>query len=371
MTELARLLRQAKKPLLLVGGSRWDETSRLSMRAFAQRWGLPVMGAWRYQDAYDNTDEHYIGEMGSGPNPKLAQRIRDCDLLIAVGVRLGEMTTSGYTLVQSPTPTQTLVHVFPGAEELGSVFRADLPIVSGNLEFAAALDAMPAGQSAASATSWSAWLAEARRDFAEWRVPRAQPGALDYPQCVLHLDAVLPADAILTNGAGNFAGPLHRFYRSKGHKTQLAPTSGAMGYGVPAGVAASLRHPDRVVVTIAGDGDFMMTGQELSTAVQYGARPIVLIVNNGMYGTIRMHQERDYPARVYGTALSNPDFVALGRAYGCHAERVTETAQFPEAFARARASGKAAIIELVIDPQAITPTQTLDEIRAKSMAAKG
>jgi acetolactate synthase I/II/III large subunit len=216
---------------------------------------------------------------------------------------------------------------------------------------------------------WRGWLGEATADYAAWRKPRAQPGTLNYPEVVLHLDAVLPPDAILTNGAGNFATPLHRFYRHRRHKTQLAPTSGAMGYAVPAAVAAKLCHPDRTVIAVAGDGDFMMTGQELATAVQYEAPIIVLVVNNGMYGTIRMHQEREYPARVYGTALRNPDFVALAGAYGCHGERVTETAQFGPALERAMAAGVPALIELVIDQRAITAGQTIDEIRAAAKAA--
>jgi len=369
MSRLGEMLSQAHKPLLLVGGSRWDESSRTAMQGFAHRFGLPVVCAWRHQDAFDNTDSHYIGEMGIGTNPKLAARVLESDLIVAVGVRLGEMTTAGYTLLESPTPRQTLVHVFPGAEELGRVFHTDLPIVSGNLEFAAALNSVPTAQADSLAARWKDWRESARRDWNDWRVPRAQPGTLSYPECVLHMDEVLPHDTIVTNGAGNFATPLHRFYRLRQHKTQLAPTSGAMGYGVPAAVAAALRHPDRVVIAAAGDGDFMMTGQELATAVQYGAKPIVLVINNGMYGTIRMHQEREYPARVYGTALKNPDFVALAKAYGCHGERVTETAQFPAALARARAAGTAALIELVIDPQAITPTQTLEEIRTKAMSS--
>lgn len=371
MTRLGEMLAQAHKPLLVVGGSRWDATSRAAVQGFAHQFGLPVVCAWRHQDAYDNTDSHYIGEMGIGTNPKLAARVLESDLIIAVGVRLGEMTTAGYTLLESPTPRQTLVHVFPGAEELGRVFHADLPIVAGNIEFAAALDHVPNVHATTLAARWKGWREAARSDWTDWRVPRAQPGTLSYPECVLHMDEVLPPDTIVTNGAGNFATPLHRFYRLRQHKTQLAPTSGAMGYGVPAAVAAALRHPDRLVIAAAGDGDFMMTGQELATAVQYGAKPIVLVINNGMYGTIRMHQEREYPARVYGTALKNPDFVALAKAYGCHAERVTETAQFPAALARARAAGTAALIELVIDPQAITPTQTLEEIRAKALSSKG
>ena len=368
---LGQMIAQAKQPLLLVGGSFWDDASRAHLKSFAHRLGLPVACAWRYQDAFDNGDSHYIGEVGIGINPKLAQRVRDCDLLIAVGVRLGEMTTNGYTLVESPTPVQSLVHVFSGADELGRVFHADLPIAAGVREFSAALATMPLGDAAQLAARWKTWLQSACADYADWRVPRSQPGTLNYPECVLHLDEVLPQDAIITNGAGNFATPVHRFYRHRGHKTQLAPTSGAMGYAVPSAIAAKLRHPQRVVVAVTGDGDFMMTGQELATAVQYNAPLIVLLVNNGMFGTIRMHQEREYPARVYGTALRNPDFVMLAKAYGCHAERVTETAQFAAAFARARDAGVPALIELVIDQQAITAGQTLDEIRAKALAARG
>jgi acetolactate synthase-1/2/3 large subunit len=367
---LGQMISQAQRPLLLVGGSFWDDASRAAMTSFAHRLGLPVACAWRYQDAFDNGDSHYIGEVGIGINPKLAQRVRESDLLIAVGVRLGEMTTNGYTLVESPTPVQSLVHVFSGADELGRVFHADLPIAAGVREFSAALAALPLGDAAQLSARWKGWLQSACADYADWRVPRAQPGTLNYPECVLHMDEVLPQDAIITNGAGNFATPVHRFYRHRGHKTQLAPTSGAMGYAVPSAIAAKLRHPQRVVVAVTGDGDFMMTGQELATAMQYDAPLIVLLVNNGMFGTIRMHQEREYPARVYGTALRNPDFVKLAQAYGCHAERVTETSQFAAAFARAREAGVAALIELVIDQQAITAGQTLDEIRAKALAAR-
>ncbi|HYF60357.1 MAG TPA: thiamine pyrophosphate-binding protein [Burkholderiaceae bacterium] len=369
LERLAGLLAGAERPLLLVGGSRWDEASRAAVSAFAHHHGLPVACAWRFQDAYDNGDANYVGEVGIGVNPKLAQRVREADLLVAVGVRLGEMTTNGYTLIESPTPRQTLVHVFPGPDELGRVFHATLPIVASGREFAAALGSLRL-DAPALAARWAGWLDGARRDYAEWRVPRAQPGTLSYPECVLHLDAVLPPDAILTNGAGNFATPVHRFFRHRGHKTQLAPTSGAMGYAVPAAVAAALRHPERTVVAFTGDGDFLMTGQELATAVQYGVAPIVVLVNNGMYGTIRMHQEREYPARVYGTALRNPDFVKLAEAYGCHGERVTETGRFAAAFERARAAGVPALIELVVDPQAITAGQTIDEIRAKALAGR-
>jgi len=364
IAQLEAMLGAAQRPLLLVGGSNWDEASRASVHAFAHRCGLPVACAWRYQDAFDNGDAQYVGEVGIGINPKLAARVRECDLLIAVGVRLGEMTTGGYTLLEVPTPKQPLVHVFPGPDELGRVYRAELPIASGNREFARALDGIEVD-----GARWAGWLRDAVTDYAAWRKPRSQPGTLNYPEVVLHLDEVLPPDAILTNGAGNFATPLHRFFRHRRHKTQLAPTSGAMGYAVPAAVAAKLRYPDRVVIAVAGDGDFMMTGQELATAVQYDARIIVLVVNNGMYGTIRMHQEREYPARVYGTALRNPDFVALAGAYGCHGERVTETGGFAPALQRAMAAGVPALIELVIDPQAITAGQTMDEIRAAAVLA--
>jgi acetolactate synthase-1/2/3 large subunit len=368
LARLVALLATARRPLLLVGGSAWDDPSRAAVASFARRFALPVACAWRFQDAFDNGDPQYVGEVGIGVNPKLAQRVRDADLLIAVGIRLGEMTTGGYTLLQSPTPSQTLVHVFPGPDELGRVFHAELPIVACNREFAAALARLEpqSGQPVARGD----WLSGAVADYAAWRVPRPQPGALSYPECVLHLDRTLPPDAIVTNGAGNFATPLHRFHRHRGHKTQLAPTSGAMGYALPAAVAAKLRHPDRVVVAVTGDGDFMMTGQELATAVQHGANPVVLLVNNGMYGTIRMHQEREYPERVHGTTLVNPDFVKLAQAYGCHGERVTETAAFPGALARALEAGVPALIELVIDPQAITAGQTIDEIRAAARARR-
>ncbi|HVL56718.1 MAG TPA: thiamine pyrophosphate-binding protein [Burkholderiaceae bacterium] len=364
--ELARLLSQAQRPLLLLGGSFWDDRSREQIRGFAQRCGLPVACAWRFQDAFDNADPLYVGEVGIGVNPKLAQRVREADLLIVAGPRLGEMTTSGYTLLQPPVPRQTLIHVFPDPAELGRVYQAQLPIASGVRQFAAALDPVSVDGS-----RWREWLQAAQNDYAQWREPPPQPGALQYPQVVLHLDRVLPPDAIVSNGAGNFATPLHRFFRHRRHKTQLAPTSGAMGYGVPAAIAAKLAFPQRTVVAVTGDGDFLMTGQELATARQYQANVIVLLVNNGMYGTIRMHQEREFPGRVYGTALENPDFVALAQAYGCAGERVTETGQFAGAFERALAAGRPALIELMIDPQAITVTQTLDQIRAKALAARG
>ena len=364
------MLQAARQPLLLLGGSDWSDAGREAVRRYAHRHDLPVACAWRFQDSFDNCDSHYVGEVGIGISPRLAARIRAADLIVAVGVRLGEMTTSGYSLLDVPVPAQQLVHVHPDPDEIGRVYRPTLGIVSANDAWAQGLDELPQEPAAGGRQEW---LEAARADYAAWRVPRAQPGALDYPAIVLHLDAHLPADAIITNGAGNFASPLHRFYRHRRHKTQLAPTSGAMGYGVPAAIAAKLRYPERTVIAVTGDGDFLMTGQELATARQYGAAITVLLVNNGMYGTIRMHQERHFPGRVHGTKLVNPDFDALARAYGCHGERVERTADFAAALERAGAAnrdGQPALLELIIDPQAITANQTLDEIRQQALGAK-
>jgi acetolactate synthase-1/2/3 large subunit len=373
------MLMAARQPLLLLGGSDWSSAGREAVRRYAHRHDLPVACVWRFQDAFDNCDSHYVGEVGIGLNPRLAARIRAADLIVTVGARLGEMTTSGYSLLEVPVPAQQLVHVYPDPDEIGRVYRPTLAIVSSADAWARGLDGVrdDDASSAAAATGADAgrmeWLASARADYAAWRVPKEQPGALDYPAVVLHLDAHLPADAIIANGAGNFASPLHRFYRHRQHKTQLAPTSGAMGYGVPAAIAAKLRFPDRMVLAVTGDGDFLMTGQELATARQYGAAITVLLVNNGMYGTIRMHQERHFPGRVHGTALVNPDFDALARAYGCFGERVSRTADFAAAFERASAAnrnGQPALLELMIDPQAITVNQTLNEIRQQALGAK-
>ncbi len=370
LRQMHAMVQAARQPLLLLGGSAWSETARQAVRRYAHRHDVPVACAWRFQDAFDNGDSYYVGEVGIGINPRLAARIRAADLIVAVGLRLGEMTTGGYSLLDVPVPAQQLVHVHPDPDEIGRVYRPTLGIVSANDGWALGLDELPQEPAPAARLEW---LEAARADYAAWRVPRAQPGALDYPAIVLHLDAHLPADAIITNGAGNFASPLHRFYRHRRHKTQLAPTSGAMGYGVPAAIAAKLRHPDRTVVAVTGDGDFLMTGQELATARQYGAAITVLLVNNGMYGTIRMHQERHFPGRVHGTKLVNPDFEALARAYGCYGERVERTADFAAALDRANAAnrdGQPALLELMIDPEAITANQTLDEIRQQALGAR-
>jgi acetolactate synthase-1/2/3 large subunit len=354
------LLERAERPLAIVGGAGWTPGAARDLRTFLEANTVPAGAAFRRQDALDNDSPSYVGDVGIGINPKLAARVREADLLVAVGPRLGEMTTSGYTLVEAPTPAQTLVHVFPGAEELGRVYRAELPILSGMAEFAAAV------RDVRVQSRWDDWARAARADYEEWQQPGAMPGSLDLGACMVHLRERVP-DAIVTNGAGNFSAWVHRFWRWHEYPTQLAPTSGAMGYGVPAAVAAKAVRPERTVICFAGDGDFLMSGQELATAAQYDLPIVVLLVNNGMYGTIRMHQERHYPGRVVGTELTNPDFAAYARAFGAHGETVTETSQFPDALERALAAGTSALIELQIDPDAINPRTTLTKIRADAL----
>jgi len=360
--KLRTLLAQAKRPLVILGGTVWTQGARRDLQAFAENCGLPVACSFRFQDLFDNAHDHYVGDVGIGINPKLAARVRDADVLLVIGARLGEMTTGAYTLVEPPRPKQKLVHVHAGAEELGRVYQGDLLINSGMPQIAAVLKDLRIDGS-----GWRAWLGQARAEYLEWTKPFANPGKVQLAEIVCWLRERLPRDAIVANGAGNFAGWISRYYRYPALRTQVAPTNGSMGYGVPAGIAAKVAHPQRMVVSINGDGDFLMNGQELATAVQYALPVIFVVVNNGMYGTIRMHQEREYPARVYATALRNPDFAALARAYGAHGEAVDETAQFAPAFERAAASGKPALIEVRIDPQAITTSTTLDAIRARAL----
>jgi len=306
------------------------------------------------------------GDVGIGVNPALAARIRDADVLLVIGERLGEITTSGYTLLEVPAPRQRLIHVFADPAELGRVYQPSVALVATPGAFLAAMNREPP----LSADAWQASVESAHADVAAWRARRAVPGALDMYEVASWLDANLPVDAILTNGAGNYTVWLHRFYRYRKFRTQLGPYSGAMGYGVPAAVAAKAIHPERIVVSWNGDGCFLMNGQELATAVQYDLAVIFVVVDNGMYGTIRMHQERNYPARVSGTDLRNPDFAALARAYGAHAETVVATAEFAPAFERARASGKPALLHLKLDPQALTVNASLDALREQGRAAK-
>jgi len=365
LEKLRALLQSARQPLAIVGGTVWTREACADFLRFAEGAGLPVGAGFRYQDLFDNRHDCYAGDIGIGINPKLAQRVCDADLLLVVGERLGEMTTGGYTLIESPRPKQKLIHVHAGAEELGRVYQGELLINAGMPQFAAALKSLRIDGSA-----WKAWRESARSDYVEWQQPQPISGKVQMPQIVAWMRERLPEDSIICTGAGNFAGWWQRYWRFPGLRTQVAPTNGSMGYGVPAGVAAKLAHPERIVVSVNGDGDFLMNGQELATAMQYGANTVFMIVNNGMYGTIRMHQEREYPARVYGTALSNPDFAALARAYGAHGELVEETAQFAPAFERSLAAGKPALIEIRIDPQAINTATTLDAIRAKAQQKK-
>jgi len=366
MERLRQLLAGARRPLVVLGGSGWTREACDDLRRFAEANHLPVGCAFRRQDLLDNRHPHYAGDVGIGINPILAERVRTADVLLVVGSRLGEMASSAYTLLDSPAPRQKLVHVLAGAEELGRVYQAELPILASPARFARAAAAM----APVDASAWKASVAEARADYEAWTARREMPGKVQMWDIVAWLGEHLPEDAIVCNGAGNYATWLHRFHRYRGLRTQLAPTSGAMGYGVPAAIAAKIAEPARTVVAFAGDGCFLMAGQELATAVQYDAAVIVVIVNNGMYGTIRMHQERHYPGRVHGTELANPHFAAYARAFGAVGEIVEETAQFGPAFERCVASGKPAVIEVRIDPQAITPNTTLDAIRAASLAKK-
>ena len=359
MEKFRLLLQAAKRPIAILGGTVWNSGACADMRRFAERAGLPVGCAFRFQDLFDNRSDCYAGDVGIGVNPKLAQRIKDADLVLAIGARLGEMTTSGYSLLAPPRSSQALIHVHAGADELGRVYQGDLLINAGVSQFAAAVGTMPIDGSA-----WSGWRESARADYLAWQQPQPIPGPVQLADIVAWMRARLPEDAIICTGAGNFSGWWQRYWRFTGMRTQVAPTNGSMGYGVPAGVAAKLAYPARVVVSVNGDGDFLMNGQELATAMQFGANVVFLVVNNGIYGTIRMHQEREYPERVYGTALSNPDFAALARSYGAHGETVEQTAQFAPAFERALAAGRPALIELRIDPDAITTATTLNAIRA-------
>ncbi|MFV3414284.1 thiamine pyrophosphate-binding protein [Pseudomonas nitroreducens] len=357
LAELRERLSRAKRPLLIVGGTGWTQEACAQVRAFARTNRLPLVASFRRQDLIDNRDEQYAGQLGFGASPKLTDRVQEADLLVVLGSRLSETPTAGYTLVQSPRPVQGMIHVYPDASELGRVYQADQSIQAGMPEIAAAL----ANLAPLSGTPWAEWTAAARADYLSYITPPTAepPQGVDLAQVIQHLNETLPDDAVISNGAGNYAVWVHRFYRYRSPRSQLAPTNGAMGYGFPAAIAAKLRDPQRSVVCFAGDGCFMMYPQELATAVQYGAALTVIVVNNGMLGTIRMHQEREYPGRISGTELRNPDFVALAQAFGAHGERVERTEDFAAAFARAQASGKPSLIELRTDPKQITPVARL------------
>ncbi len=359
---LGALLASATRPIAILGGSGWTAEACGAFRRFAEAWQLPVACAFRFQDLFDNDHPQYAGDVGIGINPRLARRIQDADLALVLGARLGEMTTSGYTLFEVPSPRQTLVHAHAGAEELGRVYAADLPIESAMPELVTAL----AGLRPSAAPPWTAQTSQARADYVAWNTPVQVPGPLQIAEIVRWLRDRLPPDAIVANGAGNFSAFVHRFHRYRRFRTQLAPTSGAMGYGLPAAVAAKSVDPQRIVLAFCGDGDFLMSGQELATAVQYGLPVIVLVVNNGSYGTIRMHQERKYPGRVHGTTLTNPDFAAYARSFGAFGEVVESTEQFAPAFERALASATPALLDLRLTVEAISPSTTLSAIRERS-----
>ncbi|HLJ21276.1 MAG TPA: thiamine pyrophosphate-binding protein [Stellaceae bacterium] len=364
MAEVLDELRRAERPFLILGGSQWDADAVDAIETFAQANALPVGCAFRRQDRFDNALPCYAGDVGIGINPKLAKRIKEADLLIVLGARLGEMTTGGYTLIDIPTPRQRMIHIHPDAEELGRVYQPAIAIHATPRAFAKALADLPPIEN----PRWKASTEAAHAEFEAWQAPPRSPGKIQMAEIVRWLDQHMPPETVYTNGAGNFATWLHRFHRYRGFGTQLAPTSGSMGYGFPAALGAKVTDPTRPVVCFAGDGDFQMTGQELATAVQYKLDVIVLVINNGMLGTIRMHQERHYPERTIATDLVNPDFAALARAYGAFGETVERTEDFAAAFERARASGGPAVLELKLDPEALTPRQSLSEIRAEGLA---
>jgi acetolactate synthase I/II/III large subunit len=362
LAQLRDLLARARNPLVVAGGGGWNVKACADLRRFIEANALPIASAFRNQDVFDNMHPNYAGEVGIGVNPKLVARVRDADVLLVIGERLGEMVTGGYTLLAAPTPKNTLIHIHPDAVELGRLYHPTMAIQSSMSAATAALAAMPP----LTAPAWRESARLAHDEYAAWQVPKQMVGTLDLWQVVATLRARLPDDAILTNGAGNYTVWLHRLFRYRGYRTQLAPYNGAMGYGVPAAVAAKLVHPERVVVSWNGDGCFQMNGQEIATAVQYGASVVFIVVDNGMYGTIRMHQERQHPGRVVGTDLVNPDFAALARAHGALGEMVTETSEFAPALERALDAGRPALLHLRIDPQAITMNATIDDIRKQA-----
>jgi acetolactate synthase-1/2/3 large subunit len=362
LAELRALLTRAARPLVLAGGPGWTEAAAADLRAFAEASRLPVAVSFRSQDLMDNRSPSYAGPLGNNADPSLRARVEAADLVIVVGARLDELSTAGYRLLEPPRPRQRMAHVHQGVEQLGTVYQADLAIAAGVPAFAAAARALaPVPE-----PPWAAWTQAARDDYLAWSRPPASDARLDLARVVSWLAERLPPEAVVTSGAGNYTGWVQRYYRFRRLGTQLAPKGGTMGYGVPAAIAAKLAHPERVVVAFAGDGCFLMTGQELATAVRHDVRIVVVVLNNGMYGTIRMHQELAYPGRVVGTDLANPDFAALAAAFGAHGEVVEDTAAFAPAFERALACGRPALLELRTDPEAITPSATLQGLRTQA-----
>lgn len=367
LQELTSTLATAARPMIIVGGGAWSDRARQDLETFATRWGVPVAASFRCQDFFDNAHPNYAGDAGIGINPRLAARIQSADVLILLGTRFSEMESSGYSLIKIPKPDQTLIHIYPEPEEIGRVYAPDLGIAAPSTETIAELAQCNAPQQDLSERK--AYVAECRADYLAWTTLPEGRGDLAMAGVMQRIKDTLPDDAIVTNGAGNYTVWVHRFLTYRQHRTQLAPISGSMGYGLPAAVAAARTHPDRQVVCFAGDGCFLMHGQELATAVKYNANLNVIVVNNGMYGTIRMHQEQNYPERVSATDLVNPDFALLAKAYGCHGETVTHTDQFAEAWDRACSFAGPSLIELRVDPDLITPTQTIEDLRRASQGA--
>ncbi len=359
---MLRDLALAKKPLVVVGGSDWSDNAQEAVEEFAANLDLPVVTSFRRQDYCNNRHPNFVGDLNVGINPKLAARVREADCLLLIGTRFGDIATRGYTLVDPQNPNPMILHVHPDADALGQVYGTKMSLVATATSFA--LNLPDAIKSITPQDGWSDWTAAARADYEAWITPQASPGACKQEQVITWLSDNLPDNAILTNGAGNYAAWLHRYFVYKQYGTQLAPTSGSMGYGFPAAISASLEHPDRQVVCLAGDGCIQMTINEMSTAIQHGAKPIVIVMNNGRYGTIRMHQEKTYPGRVSGTELANPDYPALARAYGGFGALVERSEDFPAAFKAAQEAGTVAIIECRIDPEALSTGQTLTQVRA-------
>ena len=368
MSRLQKMLWAAKRPIALVGGSRWSEAACAAMARFAERFALPVATTFRRGHLFDALHPCYAGDFGIGPNPKLLARVKGADLVLLIGDRMSEMSSQSYTAFDIPEPQMKLVHVHPGADELGRVYHPALAINASPTAFCASLE----GLQPPNEIAWHDEIKTAHADFLAWTEKATPvPGGVNLGEIMVWLRENLSPESIITNGAGNFATWIHRFYRFRKYATHVGPTSGSMGYGFPAALAMKTLHPERAVMCIAGDGDFLMTGQDFATAVQYGLPVIVVLADNGLYGTIRMHQERDYPGRVVATELKNPDFVAYAKAFGGFGMLVEKTADFPAAFAAAQKSGLPSIIHLKVDPEAITPTATLTGIREKSFAGGG
>lgn len=360
-------LELSERPLIMLGGSACDQEAGQALGRFAERNNVPVVTSLRCQDYYENFRPSYAGDLGIAANPNVLRRVQEADMLLVIGARMGEMTTQGYRTPKAPRSLQFFAHVCPSGDELGRVYYADAPVVSDTKLFAAAI----AGRELRNATSRKRWFESARADYERMLVADPQPGALAVGAVIAALRERLPEDAVMTNGAGNYAAWVHKFWQFRHYRSQLAPTSGAMGYGVPEAVAAKLVFPDRKVVGFAGDGCFLMNGQELATIRQYGLDPLIIVVNNGMYGTIRMHQEREYPGHVYGTALENPDFAALAASYGLHSQVLDRTEDVADVFDRALSAGGPALVECRIDSEGIAPRMTISKLRQSARGRGG